>query len=158
MKAYWCNEIEESHGEEFVLSKARSLLLRQKGSSRINSDIEFEQAILLLVNKGAQESMFERLKQFTSESHYWELKEDIALEPIFFGEKYYANLISGLPDSKIEIEGIIESRGVALLGEVLSALTIDNQRIEPWSDEYIVKLIEALELDLVQETLERKHL
>lgn len=156
MKAYWCNEIEESHGEILILSVAKSILIRT-GNSRINSDIEFENELFISVNKGAQESMFERLKQFTSESQYEDLKEDIALEPIFFGDEYYAKLKAGILNSKMDISEVVISSNMALVEDLLAEVAINSSN-DPWSDEYVAVLLDDIEFELAEETLARKHL
>ena len=157
MKAYWSNEIEESHGEILILSVAKKILLQEE-SKRISRDIEFEDALIKAVNKAAQVGVFKRLKSFANEDQYEDLKEDIAMEPTFFGNEYYAKLKAGLPESKIDIDGILESSNMALLGELLAEVVIENPSIAPWNDDYIAKLLDDIEVELAEETLARKHL
>ncbi len=157
MKAYWSNEIEESHGEILILSVAKKILLQEE-SRRINSDIEFEEALINAINKAAQADIFERTKWSTIEENYESFKEFIAEEPDFFGNEYYAKLNAGLPESKIDIDGILESRNMALLGELLAEVVIDNPSIDLWSNEYIAKLLDDIEIEIAEETLARKHL
>lgn len=157
MKAYWSNEMEESRGEILILSIAKSILIRT-GNSRIGSNAEFENELLIAVNKAAQDRLFERLKWSVTENQYEELKEDIALEPDFFGNEYYAKLNAGLFNSKIDLNGIVVSRNMALVENLLDEVEIDNPSIDPWNDEYIAKLLADIEFALAEETLARKHL
>lgn len=157
MEAYWSNEIEERHGEKLILSKAKSILIRT-GNSCIRTKAEFEDALLIAVNNTAQVGLFKRIKWAAKENQYKDLKEDIALQPDFFGDVYYAKLKASLPESKIDFDGIVISSNVALLGELISELLDNNPSIEAWNDEFIAKYLDDIEFELAEETLARKHL
>ena len=156
MQAYWSNEIEAIHGEKLILSKAKSILSRT-GNNLISTNAEFESALLISVNKAAQMGLFNRLKLFAKESQYEDLKEDIALEPVFFDNEYYAKLQAGLPESQIDPAGVVISSNVALLGELIADV-ISSNTSNAWNDDFIAKLLDDIEFELAEETLARKHL
>ena len=157
MKAYWSNEIEEYHGEKLVLSKAYSIL-SEAGINHISSNGEFENRLLMAVNKEAQAGLFERLKSFATEEQYADLKEDITLEHYFFGDDYCAQLQAGVLESKIDINGVVISSNMALVEKLLIEVEMSNPSIEPWNDEFISVLLDGIELELAEETLACKHL
>ena len=158
MEAHWSNAIEERHGEKLILSKAKSILVHRMGNKRISSDLEFENGLLISVNKDAQDGIFKRIKWAAEKSQYKDLKEDIALEPDFFGKEYYAELKAGVLESKLDLDEITTSKNTALLGELVAELVDNNPSIEAWDEEFIAKLLDDIELELAEETLARKHL